>query len=46
MPAGLQVDAALNGWASARAGSNPAQSNLVAEIHPAHPCSVFGLIRE
>ena len=32
MPAGLQVDAALRG---SRAGSNPAQSNLVAKIHPA-----------
>ena len=37
MPAGLQVDAALSGLAfRGRAGSNPAQSDLVAENHPAN----------
>lgn len=36
MPAGLQVDAAPVGGPSGRAGSTPAQSNLVAEIHPAN----------
>lgn len=39
MPAGLQGDAAQLGGPKGRAGSNPAQSNLVAEFHPANTLS-------